>query len=95
MARLDIAIEHRQPMDLAQAKFETAIREAEAKFGSWVGRVDWSDDRRSATVSGSNYNVKVWYDERDVHAQGTIPMAWKLLEGVVRGQMKKIIDRST
>ncbi len=94
MARLDITIEHRQPIELAQAKFEAAIHEAEAKFGHWIGRVDWAEDRRSATLSGSNYEVKFWYDDRDVHAKGSIPMAWKLFEGAVRSQMKKMIDQA-
>ena len=95
MAKLDITFEHHQPAELAQAKFEAAIHEAEAKFGHWIGRVDWSDDHRSATLSGSNYEVKFWYDDRDVHAQGSIPFAWKLFEGTMRGQMKKMIDQST
>ena len=94
MARLDISIAHGQPQELAHPKFLEAIHEAEARFRTWIQRVDWSDDRQSATFTGSNYQVKFWYDERDVHAQGTIPFAWKLLEGLARGHMKQIIDRS-
>ncbi len=93
MAQLDITIPHGQPIELAHARFEAAILEAQSRFGAWIGRLDWSEDRRSATFSGSHYKVKFWYDERDVHAQGSIPMAWKLFEGAMHSHMKKAIDR--
>ena len=67
-------------MDVAQAKLEAGIAEAMARFGSWVGRVDWSDDRHSATIAGSGYEVRLWYDEHFVHMQGHVPLAWKLFQ---------------
>jgi hypothetical protein len=93
MAHLDIAIPHGQPMEVAHVRFEAAILEAHSRFGAWIGRVDWSEDRRSATFTGSNYEVRFWYDERDVHARGRIPLAWKLFEGAMRKHVKKVIDR--
>jgi hypothetical protein len=93
MAQLDITIRHGQPMELAQARFEAAILEAQSRFGAWIGRVERSDDRRSATFSGSNYRVKFWYDEHEVHAQGRIPLAWKLFEGAMRSHMQRAVDR--
>ena len=93
MARLDISIEHGQPQELVHSKFLEAIHEAEDQFRNWIQRVDWSDDQSTATFTGSNYQVKFWYDNRKVHAQGMIPIAWKLLEGLARSHMKKIIDR--
>ncbi len=95
MAQLDISIQHGQPEEQAHVRFEAAILEAQSRFGAWIGRVDWSEDRRSATFSGSNYKVKFWYDEQDVHARGTIPLAWKLFEGAMRSHVKKVIDRPT
>ncbi len=93
MARLDLTVEHGQPLDVAQAKFEEGIAEAMARYGSWVGRLDWSDDQHSATVSGSGYEVRLWYDEQFLHAQGHVPLAWKLFEGAIRSQIRKVIDR--
>jgi hypothetical protein len=95
MARLDLAIEHGQPMDVAQSRFRAAIREAQERFGTWIHRVDWSEDARAATISGSGYEVTLWFDERDVHAQGRIPLAWKPFEGVVRSYVKKVIERAS
>jgi hypothetical protein len=92
MARLNIAIEHGQPPDLAAAKFQAAILDAQDRFGSWIDQVDWSEDRRSATLSGSGFEVRFWFDDRLVHAQGQIPLAWKLLEGPMRSYLKGVID---
>ncbi len=93
MARLHLALEHDHPLDVAQAKFEAGISEALERYGSWVDRVDWSEDRHSATVSGSGYQVRLWYDERLFHAQGQIPLAWKVFEGAIRHHIRKVIDR--
>ena len=93
MARLDLSMEHGQPTEVAQAKFEAGINEAMSRYGSWIGRVDWSEDRHAAMVSGSGYEVRLWYDDRFLHAQGQIPLAWKLLEPAVRHQIRKVIER--
>lgn len=91
MARLDFSLEHRQPPGAAQAKFEAGIEEAMSRFGSWIGRVDWSEDRQSATFSGSGYEVRLWYDERLLHARGHVPLAWKLLEPAVKHHIQRSI----
>jgi hypothetical protein len=94
MARLDLAIKHQQPPDIAAVKFESAIREAQERFGTWIRRVDWAEDRRSAVLTGPGYEVRLWFDDRDVHAQGQIPLPWKLFEGALRNYMKQVIDRA-
>jgi hypothetical protein len=94
MAQLDLSIEHGQTLDHAAQKFEAAIHEAESRFGHWIRRVDWSDDRRAAMLSGPGYEVRLWYDARDLHAQGSIPLAWKFLEGVLRNHVKRAIGHS-
>jgi len=93
MARLELSFDHEQPPDVAQAKFEAGINEAVSRYGSWIGRLDWADDRRAATVSGSGYEVRLWYDEHSFHARGHIPLAWKLIEPAVKHKIRKIIDR--
>ena len=89
MARLDISFEHGQPQEVAQAKFQAAIRQAETRFGTWIHRLDWAEDGRSVTLTGSGFEVRCWYDERDLHIQGSIPLAWKLLEGVIRSYIAR------
>jgi hypothetical protein len=93
MARLDLSVEHDQPMDVAQTKLEAGIAEAMSRFGSRIRRVDWAEDRHSATVTGSGYEVRLWYDEHAFHARGHVPLAWKLFEGAVRHHIRKVIER--
>ena len=76
-------MEHDEPMDVAQAKLEAGIAEAMSRFGSWVGRVDWSDDRHSATIAGSGYEVRLWYRRAILPRPGTHPAG---LEAVRRGR---------
>jgi hypothetical protein len=93
MARLNLEFEHDLPLDSAQARFEAGISEASSRYGSWVDRVDWSEDRQSATVFGSGFEVRLWFDERFFHAQGRIPLAWKLFEGAIRHHIRKVIEQ--
>jgi hypothetical protein len=93
MARLDISFEHGQRPEVAEAKFQAAIRQAEARFGAWIQRVEWAENGRAATLTGSGFEVRCWYDERELHIQGSIPLAWKLLEGVIQSHIKRDIDR--
>jgi hypothetical protein len=94
MARLEISIKHGQPPEVARAKFQSGVREAHARFSGWIQSLEWSDDGRSATFTGSGFEVRCWYDDSDLHIQGSVPFAWKLLEGMIRGQIKHHIDRS-
>lgn len=91
MARLDFSLEHHQTPEAAQARFEAGIEEAISRFGSWVQGVEWSENRQAATIRGSGYEVRLWYDERLLHAQGHIPLAWKLIEPAVRGHIQRMI----
>ena len=93
MARLDITIEHGQPLEVAQAKFQAAILATQSRHPGWIHRIDWADDGHSATVTGPGYEVRCWYDERDLHLQGSIPLAWKLFEGAIRNRIKADIER--
>jgi hypothetical protein len=93
MARVNFRLEHHQPMEGAQARFESGIDEAVSRYGSWIGRVDRSEDGQAATISGSGFEVRLWYDERFLHVQGHVPLAWKLFEGTVRHRIREMITR--
>jgi hypothetical protein len=92
---LNLAIEHGQPLEDAAVRFQAAILEAQDRYGTWIRRVDWSDDHRAATLSGPGYEVRLWFDDRDVHAQGRIPLAWKLFEGAMKNYVRHIIQRAS
>jgi hypothetical protein len=67
-----------------QADFEEAIAKAQTRFATWVHQVNWSDDRTSVTLIGTGFNVDLSYDEQKVYVRGTVPIAFKLMEGPVR-----------
>ena len=92
MARLAISIAHGLPPDAAQAEFRQAISEARTRFPGWIEKLDWTEDNQSVTVAGSGFVLRCWCDERDLHVEGTIPLAWKLFENAIRGRIKRDID---
>jgi Putative polyhydroxyalkanoic acid system protein (PHA_gran_rgn) len=94
MARLNITIEHGLPPEVAQARFRAAIVDIQNRFSGWIQRVDWADDGRSATLTGTGFEIRCWFDERELHVQGSIPLAWKLFEGLIRNHIKADLNRT-
>ncbi len=84
MAALNLSVKHGQTWDVAKANFEKGLARAGEKFGSYVRSVEWSDDRTSALVNGSGFNVRLWVDQEAVHAEGDVPFYVKFLEGSIR-----------
>jgi hypothetical protein len=81
MAQLNLAMDHGQTPEAARANFERTVNAAHTKFGSWIHRLDWSADRTRVTLVGPGYEVELSYDDQKVYARGTVPLAFKLLEG--------------
>ncbi len=94
MAHLDITIEHGQPPEVASAKFRAAILDIKSRLQGWIRQVNWAEDGHSATLVGPGYEIRCWYDERDLHVRGSIPFAWKLFEGAIRNRIKADINRA-
>jgi hypothetical protein len=84
MARLDMAVDHGQTAEAARANFEKAITAAQARYGKWVRKMEWSPDRTAVHVGGTGFDVEISYDDRKVYARGTIPLAFKILEGPIK-----------
>jgi hypothetical protein len=80
MAKLNIAIDHGQTPEKAQANFELAIGSALDRFGKWIPRAEWAEDRRSVTMAGPGFDVRISYDDQKVYARGTVPLAFRLME---------------
>jgi len=84
MARLNLTIAHGQDLESAGKRFEQAIAAAVRDHGRHFQQVEWADDRRSVTLAGHGFKVIVSYDESHVHAEGEVPLAFKLLELPIR-----------
>jgi len=84
MARVDFAVDHGQEPEAARASFEQAIAKVQTRFATWVRQVTWSEDRSSVTLVGPGFEVELTYDEQKVYVRGTVPIAFKLMEGPVK-----------
>jgi hypothetical protein len=93
MAKLNLVFEHGQSPDAAREKFTAAIEELHSRFPGWVDRVDWADDGQMATLAGPGFQVRTWYDDRDLHIEGSVPLAWKLWERTIQSQISRQMHR--
>lgn len=84
MAKVDLAVNHGQTLATAQENFERAIGAAQERFGKYIHRVDWSTGRDSVQMVGPGFDVVLSYDEQKVHVRGTVPLAFKFMEGPIK-----------
>ena len=84
MAALNLSVKHGQSFEVARANFEKGITRAAAKYGSYIQRIDWSDDRSEARLNGSGCDVRLTVDAEAVHATGQVPFYFKMFEGRVK-----------
>ena len=84
MAKLNIAVEHGQNPAAARANFEQAITAAQDRFAKYIHHADWSEDRGSVRMAGPGFDVELSHDDKKVYAHGTVPLAFKLMEGPIK-----------
>jgi hypothetical protein len=84
MAKLNIAMDHGQNPATAQANFEQAITAALHRYGKYIHRADWSEDRGSVRMAGPGFDVELSHDDKKVYAHGTVSWAFKLMEGPIK-----------
>lgn len=90
MAAVNMSIKHHQTWDEARSNFVRGITAAEVHYGRYIKKVEWSEDRTSAKLSGIGYHVDIRLDEESVHAVGHVPFFVKLLEP----QARKFIEQT-
>lgn len=95
MAQVNIAIDHGQTPEAARANFERTVTAAQAQYGKWIHRADWSADRTRVTLVGPGYEVELSYDDQKVYARGTVPLAFKLLEGPAKAFIRQTLASPT
>jgi hypothetical protein len=89
MPAVNLSFEHGQSYDAARTNFEKGITQAQAKFGMFIHKVVWSDDRTSARLTGTGFEVDLRLDESMVHATGHVPIFLRFLEGPIRKFLAK------
>jgi hypothetical protein len=84
MAKLNIAVDHGRNPAAARTNFERAISTAQHRFGKYIHRALWSEDRSSVRMAGPGFDVELSHDDKKVYANGTVPLAFKLMEGPIK-----------
>jgi Putative polyhydroxyalkanoic acid system protein (PHA_gran_rgn) len=95
MAKLNLALDHGQTLAEARANFERAISAAQDRFGAWIQRADWSEDRSSVRMTGPGFDVELSYDAQKVYARGTVPLAFKLMEGSIKSFIRQALAQES
>jgi Putative polyhydroxyalkanoic acid system protein (PHA_gran_rgn) len=95
MAKLNIAVEHGQNPATARATFEQAIAAAQDRFRKYIHRADWSEDRGSVRMAGPGFEVELSHDDKKVYAHGTVPLAFKLMEGRIKAFITQALAPKT
>ena len=78
MAAFQMSFPHGQSWEDAKANFIKGINDANTKFGSHFKRLEWSDDKTAAKLSGTGFDVNLKVDVQAVHADGHMPWLAKV-----------------
>ena len=89
MSSLNLSVEHGQTWDVARTNFTKGIEAAQSQFGTYIRRVEWSDDRTSAQLSGPGFMVEMTVDAQQVHARGDLPFFVRFFEGPLKAFLRK------
>ena len=89
MSLLNLSVKHGQTWEVARVHFEEGITEANAKFGMWIRRVEWSPDRTFAKLFGPGFEVEMWVDVQEVHAKGDFSTFAKLFEVLLKAFLQQ------
>jgi hypothetical protein len=93
MSELNFSVKHHRTQEEARARLEEAMRDAQARFGSLIQRVDWSADRNSVTLSGTGFTGRVWIDPQEVHAVVDVPFLGQLLGNSVMAGLRGLLEQ--
>jgi hypothetical protein len=92
MSELNLSLRHHRTLDDARVRLEETVREAQARFGAMIQKVEWSPDRNSVTLSGTGFTGRVWVDAQEVHAVVDVPLLARLLATPVVKELKGLLE---
>lgn len=91
---MNFSVRHGRTLDEARVEVERAVRETCSRFPMMVRRVEWSQDRNSATIFGTGFEADVRVDLQEAHLSCDVPLLGGLLGGPVIEGLKQIIQRT-
>jgi hypothetical protein len=93
MSELNLSLKHHRTLDEARRGLEDTVREAQARFGAMIQKVDWSPDRNSVSLTGTGFTGRVWVDAQEVHAVVDVPLLGQLLASPLVAGLKGILEK--
>jgi hypothetical protein len=94
MPLINLSVQHRQTLEEARSRLETAVDKVHRQFGPLVRQVTWSADRNRVRLDGVGFWVELWVDAYEVHASGDIPLLGGLLGSPIATRLKQILQGS-
>ena len=92
MSLINLSVKHGRTIEEARQKLELAVDDVSTKFGSFVQRVEWTDDHNQVTISGIGFKVEMHVDSEAVHVIGDIPLVGKLLASPIVTGLKSALE---
>jgi hypothetical protein len=86
---MDLTVPHGQSLEAAGVKFQREVASALVRYAGWIHRQEWSADRTAVTVAGPGFHGVISYDETNVYVRGSVPLAFKLLEGSIKSHIER------
>jgi len=87
-----LTVQHGRDLPEARQRLEMAVAEIHARFGTFVQRTEWSEDRNLVKMFGPGMEVEIRVDDRDVHFTGDMPILGKLLGSPLLKGLKGVIE---
>jgi hypothetical protein len=94
MPLINLSVQHRQGLEEARSRLETAVHKVMSQFGALVHQVVWSADRYRVRLDGRGFWVELWVDAQEVHATGDIPLLGMLFGNPVAAGLKRILQQT-
>lgn len=87
-----LTVQHGRDLPEARQRLELAVAEIQGRFGAFVQRTEWSEDRNQVKMFGPGMEVELRVDDRDVHFTGDIPFVGKLLGSPLLKGLKGVVE---
>jgi hypothetical protein len=94
MSLLTLSVQHRQTVDEARSRLETAVHELTNRFGTLVTRVEWSPDHNQVRLEGIGFWIELRVDEHAVYVSADFPVLGRLFGGSVSTRLQEILQRT-
>src|SRR5688572_3151497 len=94
MALIDVSIRHGQTQDEARGRLEHAVKEVTGKFGVFLHKTDWSEDRNRVTLTGPGMRIEMRVDADLVYVSGDLPILGGLLGSKLATGVRAILQKT-